>query len=451
MANKKTPSEKIPLGGGISLLSGKVVKNSPQIFNLGVAYSLGRDAFCVETGLAQDVFTFAKLARLEQISHLQFLSVLPLNGHGIRGLYPHTFGHNRLVHSFRTAVLAVVAGKNCGLDESTKEELLIAGLLHDVFTCAGGDSWKDINCQGTLFDEDNDFAAKIFRYFGESWKDLCNYYGWDADEMAANIADIVAGKGLLGGFQEIADTASYMLGDLEEIRRTTRRHKNPQDFARILQAAEHIWDIWKRVSVCQGKVVVTDPVALNNFLVLRILLWVEFYQNPRIKYLEQLMLRIVYPYMVDKKLIKISELPTKTSKYIIEIVCRHMGWADVQIRNLDVLGAFPKLKAFADWSEAVAFEEEKYRVGAATLIYDARQFQLTKTKVDKYLVIGQDGQAQTFASAYPEHASAIEEIACKATAPRNGGVQVAWVENPKISDNYRRAWEMARAKWRKEK
>lgn len=450
MARQKTAPAKIPLAGGVSLLPGKVVKNSPRKFNLGVAYSLGQDAFCLEAGLAQDVFIFAKLARLEQISQLQFLSVLPLNGHGIRGLYPHTFGHNRLAHSLRVAALAVVAGKNRGLDENAKEKLLVAGLLHDAFTCAGGDSWKDINCQGSLFDEDNDFAAKIFRYFGAGWKTLCARYGWNPETMAAEIADIVAGKGLLGGFQEIADTASYMLGDLEEIRRTTRRHKNPQDFARILLAAESSWDIWNCLYLSGDKVVVADPVALNDFLKLRILLWVDFYQNPAIKYLELLAQRIVYPYMVDKKLIKISELPTKTNWHLFGTICRHMGWADVQIQHLDVLGAFPKLKSFADWDEALVFEEEKYNAGAVTLIYDTRLFPPIKSKVDKYSVMSKDGQAQTFADAYPEHANAIEKIARQATAPEKP-VYVAWVENPKISDNYRRAWESARARWKKEK
>jgi len=442
--------EKIPLGGGITLFPGKAVKNSPRHCVPGAVYSLDeRNAFCAELdGLAMDVMICAKLGRLEEIAQLQFLSTLRLNGQGIRGLYPHTFGHNRLVHSARVSALALVMAKSYGLSNSEKDKLTVAGLLHDVFTCAGGDSWKDINCQGTLFDEDNDFAGKIFRYFGPSWKTLCARYGWNPETMAREIADIVAGKGLLGGVQEIADTASYMLGDLEEIRRAARRHKNPQDFARILQAAERPWDVWNHISVCGGKVMVTDPVTLNNFLMLRILLWVDFYQNPQHKFLERLMLNIVYPYLVDKKVIKISELPTKDDSWLYGVIGRQMGWADVRVRHLDLLGGFPKLKAFADMNEALAWEEEKYHAGAVTLIYDTRQFQPTKTKVDKYCVVGKDGRPQTFAEAYPTHASAISQIARQATAPEKP-IYVAWVEKPDISDNYRRAWESARARWRK--
>lgn len=420
------------------------------MFDLGVAYSLGRDAFTVETGLAHNVLIHAKLWRLSEISQLQSLSVLPLNGHGIRGLYPHTFGHNRLVHSFRVAAIAALAGKNCGLDENARAKLLVAGLLHDAFTCAGGDSWKDINCQGTLFDEDNDFAAKIFRYFGEGWKTLCDYYGWNPETMAGEIADIVAGKGLLGGLQEIADTASYMLGDLEEIRRSTRRHKNPQDFGRILQAAHRPWNIWNCLYISGEKAVVLDPVTLNNFLMLRVWLWADFYQNPRVKFLEMLLRNIVYPHLVDKQLIKLHELPLKNDKYLRGVIGRYMGWVDVQIKHLDVLGAFPKLKAFADWGEALAFEEEKYNAGVATLMYDVRLLQPTKDKTDKYFTVGKYGEETTFADAYSDHASVIKEIVRQNTSPEKP-VQVAWVENPKISDNYRRAWETARARWKKEK
>ena len=454
MTSKKHLAEKIPLAGGISLLPGKVVKNSPRTFVPDAIYSLGQDAFCVELkSLAYKVFIFTKLHRLEEIAQLQFLSVLPLNGHAIRGLYPHTFGHNRLIHSFRVAAVSLVMGKTLELSYGEMGKLLVSGLLHDAFTCAGGDSWKDINHQGTLFDEDNDFAKKIFRYFGDGWRTLSTHYdGFDPESAALEIADVVSGKGLLGGIQEIADTASYMLGDLEEIRKSTRRHKNQQDFARILLAAERPWDVWNHVSVCEGKVVVTDSVTLNNFLMLRVLLWADFYQNPRVKYLEMLLQKIVYPHLVDKNLIKIHELPLKNDKYLRGVIGRQMGWADVQIQHLDVLGAFPKLEAFADWDEALVFEEEKYRAGAATLIYDARQFPSIKSKVEKYHVIGENGSSQTsalaFAHAYPTRAEAIEEIARLAMAP-DKPVQVAWVENPKISDNYRRAWEAARLRWHK--
>ena len=181
---------------------------------------------------------------------------------------------------------------------------------------------------------------------------------------------------------------------------------------------------------------------------LRILLWVDLYQSPRHKFLEQLMLKIVFPYLVDKKAIKISELPIKDDCWLHGAISRHMGLSDVQVRHLDLLGGFPKLKTFANMNEALAWEEEKYRAGVATFVYDARQFQPTKTKVDKYCVVGKAGRPQTFAEAYPTHAEAIKQVARLATAPEKP-IQVAWVEKPNISDNYRRAWESARARWRK--
>jgi len=99
----------------------------------------------------------------------------------------------------------------------------------------------------------------------------------------------------------------------------------------------------------------------------------------------------------------------------------------------------------------LAWEEEKYDAGAVTLIYDTRQFQPTKTKVDKYYVIGKNGSPQTvalaFALAYPTHAEAIEEIARLAMAPEKP-VQVAWVDKSIIYSNFLLAWKSARARWR---
>ena len=398
-------------------------------------------------GLVNDVIIYTKLHRLENIRQLQFLSNLRVGGRAIRGFYPQTFQHNRLSHSILVSALASGMAKRCGLEESHVNKLIVAGLLHDAFTCAGGDSWKDINQQGTLFDEDNDFANKIFRYFGDGWKTLCARYGWNPEQMAKEIAEIVAGNGLFGGIQEIADTASYMLGDMEEIKRAIRRRRNSQDFAQVLSASRHCWRIWNSVTVADGKIVVTDSIALNNFLTLRILLLANLYNHPQHKFLERLMLNIVYPYLVDKHAIKISELPTRDDKWLDRVIGRQMGWSVEQTRCLDLLGGFPKLKDFANTADALVWEEEKYRAGATTLIYEARQFQPTKLKTDKYFVLGQDGLPQTFANAYPEHASAIGEITRHAMNPDHP-VYVAWVDKPNISVNYRRAWEMARAKWK---
>ncbi len=451
METKKTLAEKIALGGGIVLLPGRVVRNSPRNFVQGAAYSLGANSFYVERkGLASDVVNFLKLRRLENIGQLEFLSTLRLNGHGIRGLYPHTFGHNRLVHSVRVSAFSLVMAKAYGLSDTEIDKLVVSGLSHDVFTCAGGDSWKDVNQQGTLFDEDNEFARKIFLYFGENWKILCGRYGWDPEKMSSAIADIVSGQGLLGGFQEIADTASYMLGDVEEIRRAVDRHKSSPDFGRILQAAKRPWDIWNHLSVCGGRVVVNDPVRLNNFLALRLLLWVDLYQNPQHKFLELLMLNVVYPHMINRKLIKINELPTKDDRWLHGVISRHMGWAEGQIRNLDLLGSYPKLETFSSIDKALVFEEEKYQAGAVTLIYDVRKFQPTKTKIDKYYIVGKDGHPQTFANAYPVCSEVIKQMAQQSVATKKP-VQMAWVERPNISDNFRLAWKSARARWQERK
>lgn len=318
-----------------------------------------------------------------------------------------------------------------------------------MFTCAGGDSWKDINHQKTLFDEDNDFAGKIFRYSGDGWWLLCKKHGLDPKNTAQTIQEIVNGQGLRGEIHEIADTASYMLGDVEEIRRVCERYADtPPEFVEILHAAGYPWDIWNCVAEKNGHVVVTNPVTLNNFLVLRILLWTKFYQNPRIKVLEMLMREIVYPYLVDKKLINISDLPTKGDTWLYSTIERHMGWQENQTRDLCLLGSFPKMKAFATWDRALAFEEYQYNSRAFTLVFSVEDFPKTNSKTDKYRVMCPDGRVETFRAAFYDQAKVIDEMAFKSMSPARP-VHVVYVQYPHISPNLKQAWQNARARWKK--
>ncbi len=461
MSTTKPPEKPVRLGGGIVLLPGFSGFPSVHTFQLLQPYSLGADAFYVEPGLINDALALLRLMRMEDIRQLQILSIRPVGRSILGGKGPHTFPHNRLIHNLRAGALHGVIGQAIGLGSEQLTIGILADCMHDNFTCAGGDSWKDVNHQTTLFDEDDSFADKIFRYYGADWNQFCfNHNYRTPGQIRQQLQEIIYGQGLHGEIHEVADTASYMLGDLEEIeavcpdsesrildRGRDRHLVVAPDFAEILQAAKHPWDIWNSLVEKNGHLVVTDPVALNNFLLLRVLLWKNLYQNPARKVLEMLLRNIVYPYMVSRKLIQISDLPTKGDTWLFDIVEQEMGWQKGQSSDLNLLGSFPKRKAFATWEKALAFEEKKYNSGAFTLVFSVRDFQRTNSKTDKYQVFGPDGRVDTFKAVYPKHAAVIDQIAKDSTAPALP-VQVVYVEHPQVSDNLRLAWREARARWR---
>lgn len=467
MSNKSYLDEGQKLGGGLVLLPTNA--GFSMIFTFGPLqrYSLGEKAFYLESGLVSDALQMLNLRRMEGVSQLQKLTSVSVDdcSKKIRG--PHTFGHNRLIHSLRVGALHGIMGKVhehsciCGICQNKSTLGILAGCGHDMFTCAGGDSWKDINHQGTLFDEDEDFAGKIWRYYGAGWQKLCAKYELDPKSAAQAMQEIVAGRGLAGEVQEIADTASYMLGDLEQVRFTEQFHGPSPEFAEIFRIANQPWDIWNCLKEKDGHLVVTDPIALNNFLLLRVLLWANLYQNPRHKVLEMLMMKVVYPYLVKRKLVKISDLPTKDDAWLFDIVEHKMGWQKDQSKDLNLLGSFPKMETFATWREALVFEEQKYESGDFTLMFSVKEFQKTNSKTDKYLVTDSDGQVGTFKDVFPKHAAVIDKIAADSMSPALP-VCVVYVESPTLhkklrqtwrdlttSKNLRKAWDEARARWKR--
>ncbi len=448
MSNEKPVTTEQRLGGGLVLVSNPLPFSPLQQFQLYQHYSLGENAFYVEDGLVNDAMFPLKLTRMGDIRQLQILSTVRVDARSKRVGHPHTFWHTRLIHNLRAGALHGVIGRACGFKPEELAVGILADCMHDNFTCAGGDSWKDINHQKTLFDEDEDFAGKIFRYYDDGWRSLCFKHGLEPKSTAQLMQEIVDGRGLAGEIHEIADTASYMLGDLEEIAKTADSRHNAEDFAEILAAAKHPWDIWNCLMEKDGHIVVMDPLALNNFLLLRVLLWKNFYQNPKRKVLELLMRDIVYPWLVSRKIIQISDLPVKGDTWLSSKVNREMGWEYGQNSNLSLLGSFPRLKCFATWGEALVFEKEKYASGAFTLAFSVKDFQKTNSKTEKYRVFGWDGRVDTFKSVYPPHAAVVDRIAADSMSPALP-VHVVYVENPQLSDNFRKAWHEAREKWRK--
>ena len=443
------------LGGGLVLLPGDMEPFSTDSVVLYKVLSLADRAFYVEPGLVFDAMTALNLLRMNDISQLQVLTMAEI-GDGLRALkLPHRFPHKRLPHNLRAGALHGLMAERCELNAAEIAVGVLADCMHDNFTCAGGDSWKDINHQKTLFDEDDHFADKIFRYYNAGWRSLCHQYGLNPEKTAKEMQDIIDGRGLRGQIHEIADTASYMLGDLAEIERASMRSEVANSdagrkFREIIRASQEEWDIWNHVAVEDYKLVVTNPWALENFLRLRMMLWEKLYQNPATKFLELLARDIMYPYLVNHKRINLAELPLRGDAWLHDLVERKMGLAAGALMRLDLLGEFPRRMSFPTWVQALDEEDRRHASGAFTLMFSTKDFQASKSKTDKYFVKGPEGKAISFKEARPTEAKLIDEIARLSVAPHKS-VNVCWVENPVIPDNLRPAWEEARARWRERK
>jgi hypothetical protein len=443
------------LGGGLVLLPSNAVAHSTGSFALYKAISVAGRAFLLEPGLVADAMDALNLWRMDDISQLQTLTVVGVTDMATSLKLPHTFSHKRLVHNLRAGALHGPMAKRVGLSEKKTNLGVLADCMHDTFIPAGGDSWKGFAHQETIFDEDHNFAKKILQYYGPNWKKLCGKYGFDPEKTAQKMDDIVNGRGLQGQIHEIADTASYMLGDLEEIRKVYQRPDIAVsglggNFKALLFFSEYQWDIWNYIKVQNGQLVVTDPWVLKNFLGLRARLWANLYQNPAAKFLELLTREIVYPYLLARNLIDLSDLPLQRDIWLYSLLEKEMGVVRDGWTRLDLLGEFPRRMAFAKWTEALEFEAKLHAEGAFTLVFSVEDFQTTKSKTDKYLVNDEDGKIVTFQEAWPTSARRIDEIACWANSPLEP-VNVCWVAKPTIPAGLCQAWEEARVRWQERK
>jgi hypothetical protein len=436
------------LGGGLVLLPGDAEPFPTESFALYKAFSLDDRTFCVEPGFVFDTITRLNLSRLDDICQLQLLSVAEVVDEPRRIELPHIFSHKRLTHSLRAAALHGIMAAQCGFSREETAVGILAECMHDGFICAGGDSWKEINCQQTLFDEDDKFAEKIFRYHDSNWRLFCRKYGFISEQTAKTLDDIVSGRGLRGQIHEVADTASYMLGDLAEIKKAHAR-LGGRNLQQILLASQDEWDVWNYVKIAGGKLTATNHLVLGNFLRLRTILWMRLYNNPAVKFLELLCREIIYPYLINRKRIDLAELPKLNDGWLYGLAEQEMGLAAGALSRLDLLGAFPRRAFCVTWSQAMDFEDQFYsRENSFTLVFSTKDFPKTKSKTDKYYVRGLDGKTAAFKDAYPTDSEQIETI-IQESISHAFPAQIYWVEKPVIPDNLRQAWEEARARWQK--
>lgn len=434
------------LESGIVLLSG-ISANQNGVFTFDEHLS-----FSLLSGLLYDAIHLLGLDRsLGGRNQLQLLSWVGVGESASTIIGPHTFSHTRLEHSLRAA-----AGHQLmGAGKMSERDLAIgalAGLLHDMWLLPGGDSWKSVNQQKamagqlSMCDEDDGFMQKMLQLSKKEWRRFCKAYDLDAQDILQEVQAIIWGNGLRGQIQEIADTASYMLGDLAEITKVANRY-GVSSFGNILSFAHaNPWDIWHYTHLVGGSVVVLKPEVLENFLWLRALLWGEVYNAPGTKFLEVLMRKVVYPYLQEQGMIDLKGLLKQDDGSLWSVVEDAFGWSRDSVFNLDLLGGWPLRREFDSKKDLLECEKDLRAKGCFTLVAGPDDFQSTKSKTSKYYVLDSNGKAVQYSQRFPEQSAAIEkEIAVNANTHL---FQLYYVESPQnVTPQFEKAWARAVQRW----
>ncbi|OGH91220.1 MAG: hypothetical protein A2534_00825 [Candidatus Magasanikbacteria bacterium RIFOXYD2_FULL_39_9] len=442
--------DKKGLESGIALLSGESVSQK------GVLPLDRSVSFSFSSGLLSDAIHLLGLDRsLKGRNQLQLISWALIGETANPFVGPHTFCHTRWNHSLLAAAIFQLIGAKVRVGERELVVGQLAALLHDMWLLSGGDSWKSANQQKamagqlSMCDEDDGFMQKMLQLNGKEWRKLCKRHGLNAHVTLKEVQSIVWGNGLRGQIQEIADTASYMLGDLAEISRIANRH-GVENFGKILSFAnDNPWDIWHYTHLVDDKVVVLKPEVLENFLWLRALLWGGVYNTPATKFLELLMHKVVYPYLVEEGMVDLKGLLKQDDAWLWNIVEDVFGWPSDAVFNLDLLGGWPMRREFDFKKDLLECENELRAKGCFTLVVDPGDFQISKSKTDKYNVLDRYGKAVPYSLGFPVQSAVLEESFKKRVNYHR--FQLYWVENPQnITPQFEKAWARAVHRWHSE-
>lgn len=230
----------------------------------GVEYNLGLARLLMEAIRCFSVDRLARIHQLDKKSH----PFLP---------YQFPFPMRRFGHSCDVAALhyLLMMKHETHFTEREIRSGVIASLLHDLLTAAGGEKTKIQNLQ--LFDEDANFAGFLA---GPEWQCFAQAYELDTPF----VHDVILEANLAGEFKDIADKIAYTVRDSHALLSLLKAAGVQElgEYNRVLDLlADHadIGEIWQDVAVVGGKVVFTDAYALARFLRLRALMFDLVYQN----------------------------------------------------------------------------------------------------------------------------------------------------------------------------
>lgn len=321
------------------------------------------------------------------------------------------FGHHRLIHSFHVAALMalLLANNRQAFNENDALHGLLAALLHDVRTPAGGDTIKLLDRRA--FDEDANFG-QLFKK--ARWQEVAARYGLDNAQLLA----IVQETCLLGQLKDVADKIAYVVLDafmmLSVIHYANADGSCSSYDAVRAQIAAHpfVGDVWEDVRIINGQVVFTDARRLAALLKLRALLFRDLYHNPETRYPQ-----FIYVNCILRRLYETGQITTKRllegDDYdIIQLLSAQLGMPWWQL-SMEGLGRI-HTQRYASPRQAERAMRHKRLNGGLVLLEDLSRPINSGTS---FLVLNSRGQVQPLKRALPGAAAEIDDIcrqACQA-------------------------------------
>lgn len=395
-----------------------------------------------------DVLKIPLVQRLLGIHQLQWLTWLRLEpGIAPRREKSHRFKHNRLVHSLWSVVFRALVNQILGITGPQALLGLLVELVHDFFTPAYGDILKVIAPH--LFDED-DLIEGLFET-DSAWKDLCDKHDLPPEALST-IFDALHGKGVDGQIHELLDTLSYVLNDLDGLHGAWERlgEHVPTYFGEaICSPIRAALSIWQKVALKDGRVFITDPVALRDFLLLRVELWRNIYCNPANKVLELLYRQVIIPtvFLRQDRLTR-QDLLSHDDAWLAAFIKQETGF--VGLETLTPQGGPPfQIQFFEIWDAGREAECAAAARGIFTVLTSTAGDQPIKPKLC-FNAIGESGLIQPFREAYPALA---QEVIDRAATPACPPIHLITLEHPErvFSPVMMEQWRQIRKTWDEER
>ncbi len=191
------------------------------------------------------------------------------------------FPHSRMYHSILVARLTEAILRENNFPEEEIKLGILAGLLHDVATPAGGDAIKGLNPKG-LDEEDY-------------WKDVIGLQGkkiiHNAGISTKDLNRAIHNEGIVGKVLDVADRIAYTYADTYYIRRIDIANMGP--FPHIYPQQEI------KVDREAEEIVFTDPFSLGEILSKRAENFFEVYMFPTNRAADMLIRRLVEPFYAE--------------------------------------------------------------------------------------------------------------------------------------------------------
>ena len=351
------------------------------------------------------------LTRLHQIRQLSLLAPATEGERAIFFAAASEFPQSRSLHSLLTAKIAELISTNNHLSQDQTNLAILAGLLHDLATPAGGDPIKEIDPEA--LSEEKALPRLLTAY------DLSQLaqYGFDLEK----ILSIINGKGTLGQILDIADKISYTAVDSYFLGASPTRVFNEPEMDSLMTPIRSIirqdpfWaNVYQEVSITdQGQVYIKDHERLGRFLAIRALMHRILYRNPHCRG-RDLMFKMLTTPLYSREPhpdfpLNAQNLIFYTDEELGRIINRHWRIIDQDIPFQAVLGVLPDCKFVRDKKEIPDADAELER--RSTLIIGAETINSFNPCVEFATVDPKDGKIKPYREVNPTIAGFLQEVA----------------------------------------